>query len=65
MPEVRIDPVCGMELNKENTETQAEFQGKTYYFCSDNCRNRFDQNPASYVSASDVTGPGERGASGA
>ena len=50
MANVTNDPVCGMELNVEDTKERAEFNGQTYYFCSDQCRNKFDQNPAQYTS---------------
>ena len=44
--EATIDPVCGMELNPENAEERSEYMGRTYYFCSDECPNKFDENPA-------------------
>ena len=44
-----VDPVCGMELNVENAEERSEYAGRTYYFCSDACRNKFDENPARYA----------------
>ncbi len=34
------DPVCGMEVD-ENTPFTAEKDGKTYYFCSAACREKF------------------------
>jgi YHS domain-containing protein len=27
----------------------AQYQGSDYYFCSDECRGKFNQNPALYV----------------
>src|SRR4030042_2488003 len=35
-----IDPICGMEVD-ENTALKAEHEGKTYYFCSPGCRDKF------------------------
>jgi Cu+-exporting ATPase len=35
-----IDPVCGMEVD-ERTALSAEHEGKTYYFCSPGCRDKF------------------------
>lgn len=35
------DPVCGMQVNEKTTEYKAEFQGKTYYFCSSTCETAF------------------------
>jgi Cu2+-exporting ATPase len=34
------DPVCGMEVDTENA-LKIEKQGKSYYFCSQNCKNKF------------------------
>ena len=34
------DPVCGMTVD-ETTALHAERDGKTYYFCSDHCRQKF------------------------
>lgn len=36
------DPVCGMSLNKDNAE-KLEKNGKTYYFCSKRCLDRFQE----------------------
>ncbi|MES1210941.1 MAG: YHS domain-containing protein [Acidobacteriota bacterium] len=29
---------------------QAEYRGKTYYFCSEECREEFLRNPGKYAS---------------
>ena len=42
---VTKDPVCGMTVN-EATAIHAERDGKTYYFCSDGCRQKFLSKPA-------------------
>jgi YHS domain-containing protein len=44
-----LDPVCGMELNPENAPERSEYEGRQYQFCSVQCRNKFDQNPAQYA----------------
>ena len=43
------DPVCGMQLEEEDSVDSSEYQGKTYYFCSPNCKAAFDQDPQKYV----------------
>ena len=30
-----IDPVCGMTVEENSAEVQEEYQGTTWYFCSD------------------------------
>ena len=45
------DPVCGMSV--ESTTAVLGTQGaQNYYFCSTACRDRFQNNPAKYVSTS-------------
>lgn len=49
MANTERDPVCGMEINTEDAAGTSEHQGRTYYFCSTNCKSKFDQNPQQYV----------------
>jgi len=42
------DPVCGMEASSDLFK--ADCQGKSYYFCSDYCRQQFEKNPEDYIS---------------
>lgn len=35
-----LDPECGMYINPE-TAIKQNIGGKTYYFCSENCRSSF------------------------
>ncbi|WP_440992101.1 YHS domain-containing protein [Haloarchaeobius baliensis] len=44
-----IDPVCGMELSAGDAATTVQYGGKTYYFCSDECRERFEDRPTIYT----------------
>lgn len=34
------DPVCGMNVDQTNA-LHAERDGKTFYFCGDDCRQKF------------------------
>jgi len=49
MPEKEIDPVCGMALNPHEALAQSAHQGKVYYFCSEECKQKFDARPMKYV----------------
>lgn len=40
MEHKKIDPICGMEVN-ESSALKAEKDGKTYFFCSRHCLNKF------------------------
>jgi YHS domain-containing protein len=42
------DPVCGMKVD-EATSEKTTYQGKTYYFCSAECKQDFNADPAKYI----------------
>jgi YHS domain-containing protein len=42
------DPVCGMTTDEKKAGSTA-YSSKTYYFCSPNCKNDSDKNPAKYA----------------
>lgn len=39
------DPVCGMTIHKENRFFTSSYGGNDYYFCSENCKTLFDEDP--------------------
>jgi Cu+-exporting ATPase len=43
------DPVCGMEVEEADAPATSEYQGRTYYFCSVDCKEEFEQDPESYL----------------
>jgi YHS domain-containing protein len=43
------DPVCGMNIDPAKARGKSEYQGKTYHFCSDSCKKKFDADPKKYV----------------
>jgi xanthine dehydrogenase accessory factor len=44
-----IDPVCGMTVDVADARYRAVHDGRTYYFCSAGCLERFEQDPARYL----------------
>lgn len=42
------DPVCGMTMEKSAAVTKREYEGQTYYFCSEECKQKFKSKPESY-----------------
>jgi len=46
------DPVCGMSVHPHSTEYRHQHAGRTYYFCSAECRSKFAVNPEPYVEPS-------------
>lgn len=43
------DPVCGMDIDEATAVATTEYQGQTYYFCSEGCKETFDSGPSEYV----------------
>ena len=41
-------PVCGMKVDEKNAAAQTTYEGKTYYFCSKECKDTFTANPQKY-----------------
>ncbi|MFQ6094220.1 MAG: YHS domain-containing protein [bacterium] len=42
------DPVCGMKISTQEAKT-TEYKGKTYHFCSDECKEKFTKTPEKYM----------------
>jgi YHS domain-containing protein len=46
---VATDPVCKMQVDEAKAAGKSEYKGKTYYFCAQACKTRFDANPEQYA----------------
>jgi membrane fusion protein, copper/silver efflux system len=47
-----IDPVCGMEVDRDaakNAGRAIARNGSTYFFCSDDCKHKFEADPGKYT----------------
>jgi Cu+-exporting ATPase len=43
------DPVCGMHVDERRAaQTQLTFAGRTFYFCSQGCKEAFENDPYRY-----------------
>ena len=51
-----LDPVCGMMVIIATARHQAEFGGRTYYFCCGGCRARFLAEPQRYLGVQPAEG---------
>ena len=40
-----MDPLCGMPVDSDKTQFKANVWGKSYYFCSEYCKERFLERP--------------------
>ena len=56
-----IDPVCGMTVNPATAAGHADYQGKTYHFCSQHC-HAFKANPGKFLGKKVVAVPADSGA---
>jgi adenylate cyclase len=55
-----IDPVCGMRIDTDDAAATAEYEGETYYFCSEACRDAFVAGPDSYGAVAMARMEGDR-----
>lgn len=53
-PAKAVDPVCGMKVETAKAKSSA-FAGRVYYFCSQNCREKFEAAPESYTKGSQAS----------
>ena len=61
MANTNRDPVCNMEVNEQSAAGKSQFQGETYYFCSQQCKQKFDQSPQQYAGQAGQKGQGAGG----
>jgi Cu+-exporting ATPase len=50
------DPVCGMKVSKKTATLTSQHMGKTFYFCSRACKDKFDQDPTKYMKMEEKAG---------
>jgi len=54
LPAAAKDPVCGMDVKPSESVAAGNaksYQGKTYYFCSISCRDKFHGDPGHYLAS--------------
>src|SRR2546426_7863407 len=44
-----VDPVCGMAVDPDAAAGSYEHKGKTYYFCSKHCLEKFRADPELFL----------------
>jgi len=47
-PEMDVDPVCGMTVRTKGARSSV-YEGQVYYFCSQDCREKFEAAPQTYL----------------
>ncbi|HEY5526326.1 MAG TPA: YHS domain-containing protein [Candidatus Anoxymicrobiaceae bacterium] len=53
-----VDPVCGMDVEPDNAAARSTYKGKTYYFCAQMCKTKFDAEPDKYLAEAGPTKAG-------
>lgn len=48
-PEMYINPVCGIPVQKNTAKHILEFEGEKVYFCCDGCKVKFEEAPEKYM----------------
>jgi Cu+-exporting ATPase len=48
--DVVIDPVCGMRTESPGSYIPHDYEGTTFYFCSDQCLEKFKDSPERFLS---------------
>jgi YHS domain-containing protein len=43
------DPVCGMDVEIARAAASSDYEGKTFYFCSLQCKEDFERQPDAYM----------------
>ena len=43
------DEVCGMRFDAATAAAVSVLDGRTYYFCAERCRRKFEEHPDWYV----------------
>ncbi|MCX8996978.1 heavy metal translocating P-type ATPase [Rhizobiaceae bacterium BDR2-2] len=52
-----VDPVCGMRVDPETAAYRTVHDGRTFFFCSAGCRDKFEGDPGRY--AAQAAGSGD------
>ncbi len=53
---MKTDPVCGMQVDDQNSPVKSQYQGKDFYFCAKDCKKKFDLKPEQYAEAKATQG---------
>jgi YHS domain-containing protein len=44
-----LDPICGMHMDPEKAPAMATYNEHTFYFCCDEHKEQFEQNPEQWI----------------
>ena len=46
---VRVDPVCGMEVDQDSAPAKVQDKEQIFYFCNPHCAEAFREQPQKYL----------------
>jgi len=58
------DPVCGMNVEPDEAAARAEWEGETFHFCSQRCREKFIADPEKFLREEEKPEAGREGVEG-
>ena len=50
-----IDPVCEMTIDRDTAAGESQYQERTFYFCSAECKRQFDAAPDRFAATASST----------
>ena len=45
------DPICNVEVDEQTAQFKSQYGRRTYYFCSEECKEQFELRPELYARA--------------
>ena len=55
--EMMIDPICGMKVEPQKAAGKSTFNGETFYFCSNSCKEKFDSTNSAESNSKQISQP--------
>ncbi len=49
-----VDPVCYQQISKPNSTLSTEYENVVFYFCSLECKRKFDYEPGRYSDETEI-----------
>ena len=44
-----IDPICLLEIDEKSAPAKSVYNGQTFYFCNESCKQKFEEDPEKYI----------------
>jgi YHS domain-containing protein len=48
------DVICHMDISIADAAGRSDYDGRTYYFCANSCKEQFDRDPEAALKAEDA-----------